>query len=545
MWYWHTDSLYTVNAIKYTESPDGKNWYNYQWCQNGTVPIVTGSSGDWNRGSYGPCDVLYNSVAPNTGTKWKFHMYYDGTTGGSEAIGLGFSSDGITWTGYDPDDDADPVLTGDSGEWDDDYVSRATIIVEESTNFSMWYSGGDGRMDHGIGYATSSDSGLSWTKDPDNPIFHKDDEVPWRDERTYCPAVLKDGSTYKMWFAGVDDATSNYAIGYAWTTPECDGLAAYWPLNESSGTVAYDFSGNSNNADLENGPVWKPNDGKIDGALDFDGTDDYVELAGNESSGFFHDVFYERSVAMWIKAAEYSSRQILYDEGGATKGLAIRIHNNQLKGAIRNGGYPTQETVVATYKSTSWKHVAVVFDSGAFKLYIDGSRIDSCTAAYDTIGTHPDPAGLGGANGWDAFGNDDGHYFDGLIDEVYVYDIALTDSPIEDLYNEGFPKHKEKPLAFDCSIPESFRLSQNYPNPFNPSTKIRFQLPESRPVELKIFNILGKEVCTLIDKQYEAGYYNVVWDGKDRYGNSVSGGLYIYRIKAGDFMDVKKMLFLK
>jgi hypothetical protein len=222
IWYWDTSHLYDVAAIGYAESPDGATWYNDQPVQNGAVPIV--SSGDpwWNRGSYGPCDVLYDPSASNSGNDWIFTMYYDGTTGGDEAIGLGFSGDGITWTGYDADGDgkADPVLSGTyvSGDWDYNYVSRATIIKNAEGDYEMWYSGGTWSMDHGIGYATSPD-GIHWTRDEDNPIFHKDDGVGWRDSRTYCPAVLEDGSSYKMWFAGKDTVTGDYSIGHATAAP--------------------------------------------------------------------------------------------------------------------------------------------------------------------------------------------------------------------------------------------------------------------------------------------------------------------------------------
>jgi len=222
MWYWDPTYLYSVSAIAYTESPDGVNWYNYQPCQNGAVPIVSAGDPWWNRGSYGPCDILYNSGASNTGADWTFTMYYDGTTGGDEAIGLGFSSDGITWTGYDADHDgkADPVLAGTyvSGDWDYNYISRATVIKNADDDYEMWYSGGTGAMNHGIGYATSSD-GINWARDPGNPILHKSDAgypaYPWRQERTYCPMVTRDGSVYKMWFAGRGSA---YSIGYATAT---------------------------------------------------------------------------------------------------------------------------------------------------------------------------------------------------------------------------------------------------------------------------------------------------------------------------------------
>lgn len=219
MWYWNPSHIYEVAAIGYTESSDGINWYNNQPCQNGTVPIV--SSGDpwWNRGSYGPSDVLYNPNASNTGTDWTYTMYYDGTTGGTESTGVGFSSDGITWMGFDSNGDnkADPVLSGTyvSGDWDYNYAGRATILQKADGSYEMWYSGGKDALNHGIGYALSPD-GKYWVRDEDNPLFYIDDSVPWRSKRTYCPMVVydPDEGIYKMWFAG-KDATGNYSIGYA------------------------------------------------------------------------------------------------------------------------------------------------------------------------------------------------------------------------------------------------------------------------------------------------------------------------------------------
>jgi hypothetical protein len=213
IWYWPGLS-YSINDIRYAESPDGTNWYNDQPLQNGAVPIISGISPDWNRGSYGPCDVLHNPGASNSGTDWTFTMYYDGTTGGDESIGLGFSANGITWTGYDADSDgdADPVLVGSGSGWDQNYVSRATILKLSASDYRMWYSGGVGSMNHGIGYARST-NGIAWTKSQCNPIFHKTDGVAWRSDRTYCPVVMYQGGTWKMWFSGV--ATGNYTIGYA------------------------------------------------------------------------------------------------------------------------------------------------------------------------------------------------------------------------------------------------------------------------------------------------------------------------------------------
>ena len=95
------------------------------------------------------------------------------------------------------------------------------------------------------------------------------------------------------------------------------------------------------------------------------------------------------------------------------------------------------------------------------------------------------------------------------------------------------------------SNPLTWRLYQNFPNPFNPETKIRFQLPENSQIELRIFNTLGQEIRTLINTKYEAGSYEVRWDGKDKNGNYVSSGVYLYQLKARNFGQVQKMLLLR
>jgi hypothetical protein len=95
------------------------------------------------------------------------------------------------------------------------------------------------------------------------------------------------------------------------------------------------------------------------------------------------------------------------------------------------------------------------------------------------------------------------------------------------------------------NLPITFELGQNYPNPFNPTTTIEYALPEPARVELKILNILGQSVRTLVDEEKGAGYHQALWDGKDERGRSVSNGIYLYQIKAGDFVKTMKMSFIK
>ncbi|MFC1562575.1 T9SS type A sorting domain-containing protein [candidate division KSB1 bacterium] len=96
-----------------------------------------------------------------------------------------------------------------------------------------------------------------------------------------------------------------------------------------------------------------------------------------------------------------------------------------------------------------------------------------------------------------------------------------------------------------ASMPNKFSLSQNFPNPFNPETEIRYQIAEDTKVLLKIYNILGQEVRTLVDEVKSTGSYNVRWNGKNNLGITVSSGVYLYRIQAGEFVSTKKLVFLK
>lgn len=98
----------------------------------------------------------------------------------------------------------------------------------------------------------------------------------------------------------------------------------------------------------------------------------------------------------------------------------------------------------------------------------------------------------------------------------------------------------KKTIVVMYTPPQTFSLDQNYPNPFNPSTVIRYQLPVNSHVSLKVYDVLGREVMTLVDEVKAAGYYDAVFDAA-----RLASGLYFYRIAASSYMAVKKMLVMK
>ena len=95
------------------------------------------------------------------------------------------------------------------------------------------------------------------------------------------------------------------------------------------------------------------------------------------------------------------------------------------------------------------------------------------------------------------------------------------------------------------STPQHFCLSQNYPNPFNPQTSISYALPQDAYVRLTIYNVLGQKVAKLVDEHQHAGYKTVWWNGTDENGDHAASGVYFYRMEAGKFTEVKKMLLVK
>ena len=94
-------------------------------------------------------------------------------------------------------------------------------------------------------------------------------------------------------------------------------------------------------------------------------------------------------------------------------------------------------------------------------------------------------------------------------------------------------------------IPITFALHQNYPNPFNPITSLRYDLPEQAQVTLTVYDMLGREVTQLVNTTQEAGYKSVQWNATDKQGKPVSAGVYLYQIRAGEFVQTKKMVLLK
>lgn len=231
MWFWDmgAPTLYSISSMATADSADGIHWTNkIAVTQNPESKLIqspdTGTG--WNRGTYGPAMVLYQSEATNTGIEpwdYKYVMYYDGTDGGHEDTGLAYSADGLYWSAYT----VNPVLSGSRIGGIDAWNCVSAIygtVFKDSFGYHFFYSGkgqDDGlggcafRSDfNGIGYASSID-GKTWVKDI-RPFFAIDDGVQYRSGRIYTPSVINDGSgVFRMYFSTKDASGGQKKIGYA------------------------------------------------------------------------------------------------------------------------------------------------------------------------------------------------------------------------------------------------------------------------------------------------------------------------------------------
>jgi tetratricopeptide (TPR) repeat protein len=102
------------------------------------------------------------------------------------------------------------------------------------------------------------------------------------------------------------------------------------------------------------------------------------------------------------------------------------------------------------------------------------------------------------------------------------------------------------PKELASKLPTEFKLYNNYPNPFNPTTNIKFDLPEKAHVTVSIYDLKGREVAQLVNQEMNAGVYNIIWDGKDKFGSNLASGFYIYQMRTSSgFIKTNKMILMK
>lgn len=163
------------------------------------------------------------------------------------------------------------------------------------------------------------------------------------------------------------------------------------------------------------------------------------------------------------------------------------------------------------------------YKNGVFALSVPQTPLNLATGAGFHVGNYTTSASIMG-----------------LMDEFRVYRRALTAAEILGTWNRELPAIITGTENNFAEVPKNYSLSQNYPNPFNPTTKITFAIPKSELVVLKVFDVLGREVKTLVNEVRQAGSYTI-----DFNASTLSSGVYFYRLTAGNYVETKSMTLIK
>lgn len=267
-----------------------------------------------------------------------------------------------------------------------------------------------------------------------------------------------------------------------------------------------------------------------DGALSFDGVNNLVKVPHSESLVFTDQI----TIAAWINLAHATANQDAIQKYGIAlcelrDGNGIVMNILKVNDAWTSFAY----TENSDYLLNQWHHLAFTYDGTQVINYLDGQE-DGVFEQTGDIGIPTEGESnlsIGVNAPWNEF------FFNGMIDDVRLYDCALSASEIENLYY-GIENVIEQDHI--TTRTGAFELCQNYPNPFNPTTTITYSLVATGKVEIQVFNRLGQKVKTLVNAIQPAGRYNVTFNA-----NQLPSGVYLYRIKAGNFSETKKMILIK
>jgi hypothetical protein len=154
--------------------------------------------------------------------------------------------------------------------------------------------------------------------------------------------------------------------------------------------------------------------------------------------------------------------------------------------------------------------------------------------------------GIGGGDNEGGYGN---NHIENIDDSQSTFTMDAQFGSIDPVFYAAWDFDTQTPVTgverLTDEMPTEYALEQNYPNPFNPSTRIQYSLVRAQTVKLTVYNVLGREIATLVNEKQKPGVYNVTWDGTDMTGRQVSAGVYFYRIQAGSFIQTHKMMYLK
>jgi tetratricopeptide (TPR) repeat protein len=281
-------------------------------------------------------------------------------------------------------------------------------IVRPGEQLKLDWQSGAGAVSHKV-YFGADKKDLSMLGEVNKP-----DEVR--------PPAMKDDAAY-YWRVDEVWADGNAVTGDVWTLQATGKLLGWWKMDEQSGQTAADSSGNGAAGLLKGNPKWTQ--GKLGGALEFDGDGDYIEIA-NESK---FDVAGQLTIACWIKVNKFDKNfQTIVTKGNQDGWV---LHRNVEEGTLgfACAGLSPQTWVLSTtaVNDGQWHHIVAVYDGSKLRIYTDG-KLDSSVNATGTITVNNSPVCIGENLA------ETGRFWNGLIDDLRIYNYALSADDVKSLY---------------------------------------------------------------------------------------------------------------
>lgn len=317
-----------------------------------------------------------------------------------------------------------------------------------------------------------------------------------------------------------------------------DGLVGYYPFNGN----ANDESGNGNDGTVNGATLAADRFGNANSAYSFDGTDDCIHVEDSD----YLDITNVITLSAWFYTAAESTEPFILTKGGDTYcNYELRIPTSDAIFGFGRHNYWTTWSTEIIVETQKWYHLVALYRSGdlsSIKAYLNDTEIP-VVLRVNTYGTSLLANDLTLYIGY-KFRQDQNRgvsYFNGILDDIRIYNRVLSETEIDSLYHEG----GWLAVANGAGLPAEFALHPPYPNPFNPSTTLSFDLPEATEITLVVYDIMGREVTRLVERPMEAGYHSLVWNGRDSQSREVPTGLYIARMLAPGYTHSIKLVLLK